>query len=328
MPIYRDKTRGCYRFEFNRIIEGRRVRARKYLPQTWTQTQADTFDRKESARLYAIGTSVERVKYTIEDAVNIYLVERIPKLKSGKNVASELSQMLWAYQGKSILELSDACKFYTANVGRSNESIGTPLAPATIRNRIRQLASACRYGWKHYGMCENDPAANIIVPEVNNARQQYIDRVQMLEIAKTCTSPNARLAVRIAFYSGMRLGEILRAKVRGDTFYLSDSKNRTPRLIPIHPKILVCVRKFNQATPKITIQRSFMKARKICDLDHITFHDLRHSAASAMINAGVDLYTVGRILGHKDSRSTQRYSHLAIDTLAAAVGKIGKRKPG
>ena len=62
-------------------------------------------------------------------------------------------------------------------------------------------------------------------------------------------------------------------------------------------------------------------------MEHFHFHDVRHSAASEMINAGVDLYTVGAVLGHKDSRSTQRYAHLATDTLAAAVGRIGKISP-
>lgn len=48
-------------------------------------------------------------------------------------------------------------------------------------------------------------------------------------------------------------------------------------------------------------------------------HDLRHSAASFMINAGIDLFAVGRILGHADHQSTMRYSHLANDTLRKAV---------
>jgi len=104
-----------------------------------------------------------------------------------------------------------------------------------------------------------------------------------------------------------------------------DTKNGDPRVVPIHPRILVCVRRFNQQTPKISIQRSFQRARAVCGLGHIHFHDLRHSAASELINAGVDLFTVGRVLGHKDPRSTQRYSHLAIDTLTAAVGKIGRK---
>ena len=46
-----------------------------------------------------------------------------------------------------------------------------------------------------------------------------------------------------------------------------------------------------------------------------------------MINAGVDLYTVGAVLGHKDAKSTKRYSHLATSALAAALGTIGKKSP-
>lgn len=47
--------------------------------------------------------------------------------------------------------------------------------------------------------------------------------------------------------------------------------------------------------------------------------DLRHSAASAMVNAGVDLYAVGRVLGHASHKTTMRYAHLNDDTLRAAV---------
>jgi site-specific recombinase XerD len=38
-----------------------------------------------------------------------------------------------------------------------------------------------------------------------------------------------------------------------------------------------------------------------------------------MINAGIDLYAVGKVLGHADHKSTMRYSHLANETLLAAV---------
>ena len=49
-------------------------------------------------------------------------------------------------------------------------------------------------------------------------------------------------------------------------------------------------------------------------------------AASEMVNAGVDLFTVGRVLGHRDPRSTGRYAHLTAESLAAAVAKIGKKR--
>ena len=58
----------------------------------------------------------------------------------------------------------------------------------------------------------------------------------------------------------------------------------------------------------------------------VRVHDLRHSAASAMINADVPLYTVGAVLGHKAAASTQRYSHLDTSSLSDAVQRIGRRR--
>ena len=71
--------------------------------------------------------------------------------------------------------------------------------------------------------------------------------------------------------------------------------------------------------PYNTIKRAWDTARTEAKLPGLRIHDLRHSAASFMINAKVDLFTVGRILGHADHQSTMRYSHLANDTLMAAV---------
>ncbi|MNY47762.1 hypothetical protein D3C86_1830530 [compost metagenome] len=49
--------------------------------------------------------------------------------------------------------------------------------------------------------------------------------------------------------------------------------------------------------------------------------------ASEMINAKVDLYTVGAVLGHKSAASTKRYAHLATDAMKTALGQIGKKSP-
>ena len=53
-----------------------------------------------------------------------------------------------------------------------------------------------------------------------------------------------------------------------------------------------------------------------------SFHTLRHTAASWLVMEGVDLYTVGKILGHKTPRMTQRYAHLSPGYMAAAVNKL------
>ena len=48
-------------------------------------------------------------------------------------------------------------------------------------------------------------------------------------------------------------------------------------------------------------------------------HDLRHSFASFLVNAGRTLYEVQKILGHTQVKTTQRYAHLSQDTLVDAA---------
>jgi integrase len=320
MPVYRDKTAGAFVFEFDRRIHGHRVRATKRLPKSWNQAQADAYDRQESARLYAIATGAGGAHHGIEDAVSLYLKHRVPELKSGRNVANELAEVFWAYQGRPLSALADVAKVLQV---RNRKEDGSELAPATVKNRIAYLRAACRYAWKHHGLGENDPAQRVTVPKVKNERQVYIDRRQMLELARKCPQKATRAIIRIAFYSGMRISEIERAVVVGGRFVLTDTKNGDPRIIPIHPRIRCCIGYPKQS--RFTTEYWFRKARAAVGLPGLHIHDLRHSAASAMINEGVDLYTVGAVLGHRSAASTKRYSHLSTDSLTAAIGKIGKR---
>lgn len=315
----RGRTR--FQFEFSRAINGGRVRARKLLPAVWTRGQADAYDWKESARLYAEATGVERKRFTIGQAVSRYLDERAVNLKHGKGVAQELKLMLPWYTGRAIEELAEVCAKYTAD---NREQF----APATIRNRLRYLTAACRWGWKHHNMGDQDPAARVVMPAVSNERQIYADRRQMLQLARACVNWEVRAMIRIAFYSGMRKGEILRAEPveipgSGWAWALADTKNGDPRIVPMHQRCRVYC---DYAWPSSKmVNYWFDMAREAVGLEHLTFHDLRHSAASAMINNEVDLYTVGAVLGHKSSASTKRYAHLATAALRTAVGKIGRR---
>lgn len=62
-----------------------------------------------------------------------------------------------------------------------------------------------------------------------------------------------------------------------------------------------------------------MKARRKAGLDDIRFQDLRHTFASHLVMAGVDLMTVKELLGHKSIKMTERYSHLSPNHKANAV---------
>jgi len=55
----------------------------------------------------------------------------------------------------------------------------------------------------------------------------------------------------------------------------------------------------------------------------VSFHDLRHTYGSHLAQAGVDLLTISKLLGHADTRITSKhYAHLADKTLAQAVTKL------
>lgn len=326
MSIRWDKRNKRWRFEFDRVIEGRRHRSSKLLPQGWSQAKADAYDRKEGGRLYALGTGVDEPDPLIDDAVEHYLRDKA-HLKSHRSAMENLAAILWAYGGKSFSDLPKVAAL--VNETRDGVREGVTLSAATVRQRLALLKAACRWGWKQHAMCKSDPTTRMQLPTVRNERHVYADRKQVGKLARQADRRDVRDMILAAFYTGMRLGELQRVEPRGDRLVLADTKNGERRVIPAHPKLkrLGILKRLPIETPKTTLQRGYQRARVRAKLPHIRIHDLRHSAASEMINAEVDLFTVGAVLGHKDPRSTKRYAHLRHDTLAGAIGKIGQKSP-
>lgn len=320
MPIYRDKKSGRWRFDFDYRIAGRRVRRRQLLPAGWSRAQADAFDRKEVAALHALARGIARPRHTVDEAVRRYLTERVPALKSGANVRREIEWMRDWFTGRAVEELPAICSEY------AQDQHGA-LAPATIKNRIAYLRAACRWAWKRHGLSEHDPGARVVSPSVRNSRMVYIDRGQMLGLARACGHWGVRAMIRALWYSGLRLGELERATVDLDAgvFRLTDTKNGEPRLVPIHPRVRVCLD--YEWPSRHVFGYWFRQARGLAGMPHLHAHDLRHSAASELIRVGVDLYTVGAVLGHKSHASTRRYAHLSTQQAAEAVGRMGRNFP-
>lgn len=59
-----------------------------------------------------------------------------------------------------------------------------------------------------------------------------------------------------------------------------------------------------------------------------TFHDLRHTFATRLVQKGVDLYKVSKLLGHKDIATTQRYAHHYPESLRDGVNILDLAAPG
>lgn len=317
MSIYRDKATGRWRFDFDRRIAGQRLRRRQLLPAGWNRAQADAFDRQESATLYALATGITKPRHLIDDAVSRYTRERCPEMKHGAGAARELDQMADWWRGQPVDQLPRVCAEYAADQHGA-------LAPATIKNRIAYLRAACRWAWKRHGIGgDADPGARVVAPTVRNARSITVTRREMVALARACHHRGVRALIRIAYYTGMRVSEIQRAERLPGALLLRDTKNGTPRIVPTVPIITSALRV--TPPPRSQIDYWWPLARAACKLEHVHLHDLRHTAASEMVTAGIDLATVGAVLGHKSHASTKRYAHHGVQRLAEAVGKIGRR---
>lgn len=193
--------------------------------------------------------------------------------------------------------------------------------------------------WNTPGVTRN-PARGIKRPPINNARDRYISatEAQRLRLA-VAGSRNTQLKyiVDLLLLTGARVSELLNAKwehidLENQRWLIPTSKTGKHRHVPLSGAavdIIGLLPRFEKCPwllpnpktrePFTDIKHGWQKARDEAGLYGLRIHDMRHSAASFMINAGVDLFAVGRVLGHADHKSTMRYSHLAHDTLLKAV---------
>jgi integrase len=253
--------------------------------------------------------------------VLLYLEQHAPTLKNHDDIVASLAILAPLIAGRKMSELPIVASEY---IKSSNVS------PATTKNRLSYLRAACRWAWKNHDMGEHDPAERMILPKVRNARHIYLSREQAVRVFRRMGLSWSRDAARVAFYTGWRISMVLTSSAlethSGLFLYIPDSKNGDPQLVPVHHKIEHLVRRhWPLQVTKWTVSKAVKAALREEGLGHARLHDLRHSAASEMINNGVPIYTVGKVLGHKSAASTARYAHLSAGALADAVATIGKR---
>ena len=215
------------------------------------------------------------------------------------------------------------------------------LAPATVEKLRVILGRSFELGarWGVPG-AEKNPTRGVPRKPLNNARERFLsaEEAARLRVAVAASqNPQLQHIVGLLLLTGARLRELLDAKwenvdVERRTWLIPTSKTGKPRHVPLSTAALAIIEALprfkdcpllvpNPDTLKqfISLKNGWKRAIKVAKLPGLRIHDLRHSAASFMVNSGVDLFAVGKVLGHASYQSTQRYAHLANDTLLAAV---------
>ncbi|MGJ0535560.1 integrase arm-type DNA-binding domain-containing protein [Methylocystis sp.] len=189
--------------------------------------------------------------------------------------------------------------------------------------------------------------AKKIQPFREQARERYLSTDELARLGdalRLCeqegVDPGAVAAIRLLILSGARLQEILQAKwsqIDGErgVLWLADSKTgRKPVYLSAaaqavlaglpriygNPYIIAGAR---AGQPRSDLNKPWSRVKRIAGLDGVRLHDLRHSFASVGAGASLGLPIIGRLLGHSQPATTQRYAHVGADPLRRAADTIG-----
>ncbi|KAF0279165.1 tyrosine-type recombinase/integrase [Spiribacter aquaticus] len=211
---------------------------------------------------------------------------------------------------------------------------------------VRHLFN-CAVKWEVPGVTKN-PSKGIPLVANENQRQRFLtveEAQRLMAAVEQSDSPMLKYIVAMLLLTGARRNEVLHARWQDIDFnsrqwLIPKTKSARTRYIPLSdaalrlieqvPRVEGCEYIFaNPKTgkPFVQIWYPWDTARKRAGLDDLRIHDLRHSYASFLVNAGRSLYEVQHLLGHARPVTTQRYAHLAQETLfeasnqaAAAMG--------
>jgi integrase len=186
---------------------------------------------------------------------------------------------------------------------------------------------------------EFNPAAGIKQFRVEG-RERFLspEETERLRVAVE-SSENVQLKhiVALALMLGCRKMELLRAKfedfdLERRTWKIPLSKSGKARHVPLSTAAVTVLKHLprwdnvpwilpnpHTLKPFTHLNESWKTATLRAGLKGFRFHDLRHSFASNLVNAGHSLFVVSRALGHANIQQTSRYSHLSDETLLAAA---------
>jgi integrase len=138
--------------------------------------------------------------------------------------------------------------------------------------------------------------------------------------------PILRDFIWFAALSGMRRGEILSLtpdSIIDGAARLAISKSGRARAVPLPQAALrIAKRRLPWQLTISNLNKLFREARESAGMEHVRLHDLRHTYASWLVQAGESLATVRDLLGHSSLQVTSRYAHLDLQHLRRAVARL------
>ncbi len=219
---------------------------------------------------------------------------------------------------------------------------------ASLYYRTLKAAFAKAVVWNYI---QENPFNKIKAPKTSQSLPAYVTFEELQIIISNTEKDFLKPLFYTAFFTGMRLGELVNMKWNWIDFQSTfitikcdesfTTKNRKERYIPINatlkniltsiqPKIyniennvFVFTNRLGIKLNEDFVSKIFKKAVRLSKLNNkIHFHSLRHSFCSNLVQKGVSLYVVKDLAGHQNIKTTQIYSHLQSQNLKDAVNLL------
>ena len=211
---------------------------------------------------------------------------------------------------------------------------------ATANRILTVFKAALNYGFREE-LIDSDKAWRRVKPfeKVEIARIRYLDLAESKRLINAC-APDFRKLVQAALLTGGRYGELTKAEVQdflpeAGVIQFRFTKNDKPRTVPLTnegQQFFASItagrspreRLFQSDDGAWTTSQQSRRMSEACNAAKIapaiSFHILRHTFAAGLAMRGVSLQVIAEVLGHSDTRITQRhYAHLSPSHVADVV---------
>jgi integrase len=210
-------------------------------------------------------------------------------------------------------------------------------APASVNREIELLSKILSLALDH-GLIDENPCRRVRKLRLDNRRSRYLSNDEEKKLLAVCHGQRAhlRLLIILALNTGMRRGELLKLEAsdldlaRG-VVWVRNTKSGRDRAVPINSQARPVFGELLAAAARAKRARLFTMAEikkawhSACDeakIEDLRFHDLRHTFATRLADAGEDAFTIAALLGHSSIVMASRYTHATDQGKREAVEKI------
>lgn len=340
-------------------IKGAEPQYKTFARKTDAQEWANSIETKIRENINFPKRALQRI--TVENLIDKYIEYELPKKK--QRAQTDMKRALnWYKKEIGHLYLSSVnsavlveCRNKLATKKKEIPMVNGVLnvkdeviSPATVNHYMAYMQIVFTYAVNELEVMQTNPMSKVKKLTLNNKRTRCLELKEITKLLNACkdVSYELFLCVMIALLADARKGEIIKltwkdVDLEHKMFYFKDRKNKEDIGIPIHELLYQELLEYKKAKPvryldkdylfpdengnpkESLIGKLFPKIVKKCGIKDFRFHDLRHTGASWQAMNGVSQAFTQRILGHKTSAMTNRYSHLRDEGLRPVINDIG-----